>query len=233
MPAKPSAPRIGLSTVLTAFAVAAVAGVGVFYLSGGYRMFHAAQTVTVVGKGQKAVGANLAEIEFSVSVKGLPTAKEALARLKPVIEDVYKALALQGVATTDIRTDAIRVGRQPLNVQLIDATQKFHVYVRDEAKLPLIVAAAKKAGAVFVTDPVASQPTFAHARLTAKEEAEADAKDRAAFLAEKQGKILGKLVASTSEEKVESIGGSISAPGKKPTRDREVTIHVTATYEIE
>jgi uncharacterized protein YggE len=230
-PVKPQvqAPHLNILVVVAAFLLATAAGFGVFLFSSGHWQDVAqAKTITTVGIGQKTAGKLAAEIDFDIVITRQGNAQDALDEVNTKSGDIRAGLMELGVLPGDLTTERLRVAKQE-NAAIIQASQSFHLLMRDNTKLAAAQEMLKANGATIVSAPEQTQPTFAHARFRARQEAEEDAHARAAVIAQRDGKMLGRLVSSSAEEAVKDYSSSSpTAP-----RMREVTVHVTSVYEVQ
>ncbi|QNP69060.1 SIMPL domain-containing protein [Streptomyces roseirectus] len=241
---------------LLALGLPAVAAPGAAALDGGYesapvvaRAEPAPTTVTVTGDGSATAEPDLAVVGVGVEATA-KTAKEALAAQNKAADALLKAVAQQGIADKDVRTDSVSLspvydyqdGTSVLTGYR--AAQSFVVKVREIGKtgavLQAVTDATGDAGRInsVVFDLADREPL----QRAARKAAFADARSKAEQYAALSGRTLGRLV-TLSEG---GTGYVTPAPpmaadmppgglGSVPLAPGEIkaTSSVTAVYELD
>jgi hypothetical protein len=163
------------------------------------------RTITVVGEGKVKVEPDIARTNIGVDVVR-PTVKEASAANKEIIDGVLAALKEAGIAEEDIQTSGFSVyaerygpnGPLPEDQVNYRVTNNVTVVVRDLSKVGDVLDAAIEAGAnnIYGVEFALDDPNTVESE--ARKKAIADAKAKAAELAELNDVELGQVI-SVSE----------------------------------
>ncbi|MEU6975362.1 MULTISPECIES: SIMPL domain-containing protein [unclassified Streptomyces] len=204
-------------------------------------------TVSVSGSGRASAAPDVAVVSVGVEATR-KTGKEAMAAQSTAAKALLDALAQQGIADRDIRTESLslspvytQTAQGESKVTGYQAGQSFSVKVRDVDKAGQVVGAVSDAtgdaGRVNGVSFDVSDPTALRAK--ARDAAFRDAHDKAARYAELSGHRLGRLVSLTEGESVRPSPGALpSAPAdggeSVPLAPGEIEEHVTvaAVYEL-
>ncbi len=201
-------PWLGLTTTLAAILL--VLGAGLLLIPKSYAQEPTSgaglpRTITVVGEGKVKVEPDIARTNIGVDVVR-PTVKEASAANKEIIDRVLTALKEAGIAEEDIQTSGFSVyaerygpnGPLPEDEVNYRVTNNVNVVVRDLTKVGDVLDAAMEAGAnnIYGVEFALDDPNSVESE--ARKKAIADAKAKAAELAELNDVKLGQVV-SVSE----------------------------------
>ena len=233
-------------------AVALVAGS--LYVAGKYvETRHMDQfSISVSGQGKVNAVPDIATLNFGVQTGRQQTADGAMQILTDKMTKVVDALAAIGIEEKDIRTQNLSLNpsydwNEGVRIdEGFEANQSLMVKVRDLEKISDVLDAAIKAGAnqagsvgFTIDDPESLQEE-------AREEAIANAQEKAEKLAADLGVKLGKLqgfwenqggdepmYARTMSMDAEGMGGGGMVAPPLPAGEQEVNITVNLTYRLE
>ena len=205
--------------------------------------------ISVSGEGRVFAPPDIAELSFGVQTGRVETAKVAMEKLRKDMDAIFQAVKALGVEEKDIRTEHFSLNpvydwtEKGQVFRGFEASQSFHVKVRDLDQTDDVLTAATDAGANqagnvrFTIDDPEQQ------RAEARGEAITEAKEKAKLLAANLGKRLGKLKGFSEggggwvqpmmmmrAEKVGMGGGGPDLP--LPAGEQEVNVQVTLTYEL-
>ncbi len=206
--------------------------------------------VSVTGIGKVAAAPDIAELSFGVQTGRQKTAQLAMEKLRTDMDAIVEAVKKAGIEEKDIRTeslwlnpaydwvDGVQVARG------FEANQSLRVKVRDLELIGKVLsdataAGANQAGGVSFT---IDDPELLKAQ--AREEAIADAKEKAKVLADQLGKSIDKLQAYAESEygspmppmmyersmAMDAYGGGGAVP--VPAGEQEINVNVMLTYVL-
>jgi uncharacterized protein YggE len=230
--------------------IAVAAVIGVFYVGGKFvetRIERA--TIAVSGEGRVFAVPDIAELSFGVQTGRQPTAQVAMQKLQDAMNAIFEAVKEQGVEEKDIRTENLFMnpaydwtegGQIPRG---FEASQSLRVKIRDLTKIGEVLSAATTAGANQVGGVAFTIDDPEELRAQAREEAIAQAKEKAGTLAQSLGKSLGKLrafnegfgsVVPPVYEARMMMNGMGGGGGILPVPEgsQEINVMVTLTYEV-
>jgi uncharacterized protein YggE len=211
-----------------------------------------AQTITVVGRGTARIEPDIARVSIGVETSA-ETVAEAVAENEVKMEAVLDAIRAAGIEDKDIQTQhfSIQFDRYPepmprtLDSESTEAQPRYRVSnmanitVRDLSAVGDVLDAVVEAGANSIWGVSFGIDDPAPVEAEARADAVADAKERAAVLAELNGVTLGPVMAISevvgggavpvafAAERAMASGGNIS-PGEV-----EVSYQVQVSYFIE
>lgn len=196
--------------------------------------------ITITGEGRVEVAPDMATVSLGVTTEAA-TAAEAMAANSDELARVLERLRWAGIAERDLQTSSLSLnpnwhhGQGPDSPRIVGyvASNQLTVRVRDLALLGGVLDAAVKDGAntlngvsFGVTDPA---PLLAEARKRAV----ADARERAALLAEAAGVGLGPVEAisegGTGGGMPMYRGAPIAMEAAVPMAEGELSISATVT----
>lgn len=206
------------------------------------------KTITVIGDGKVKIKPDIARANIGVEVLR-PTVEEASEANKKLIEAVISTLTDAGIAKKDIQTSGFSVyaerfgndGPLPDDKVNYRVSNNVSVTIRDLEKVGEVLDAAMKSGANTIYGIEFSLEDNSSAKSEARKDAVADAKAKAAELAELNGVKVGKVL-SVSEvigsampfynnmQTTNAFGGG----GGQPIQpgELEVSTQLQVTYEI-
>lgn len=171
--------------------------------------------ITVVGRGEAEAQPDIASLEVGVQVKAA-TVTDAVAQAQEVMKKVLAALEEHGVAKEDIRTSNYSIYldegyRGPEGGMTEPSYRVFNmvsITVRKLDKASEVLDAVVTAGANQVYGVNFTLEDWSEVEAKAREEAVADARERAEHLAALAGRELGEIVSVS-----EVISGGVGIPG--------------------
>lgn len=208
-------------------------------------------TITVTGEGKAFVVPDIAEVSLGIQTGRVPSATEAMRRLREGMNAVVAAIKKSGVEDKDIRTenfylnpvyDWTEKGQIPRG---FEASQSVRVKVRNMDKVSDVIGMATSAGANQAGNVTFTVDDPEGKRAEAREKAIAKAKEKAQKLAEGLGMSLGDIkgfdeggyggppIAMMRDMAMGMAGGGGGPPLPVPGGEQEVIIQVTITYELE
>lgn len=217
-------------------------------------------TITVSGTGEAVAIPDIATFSFSVT-KEAKTSAEAQKLATDISNKILDAVKKNGVAEKDIKTtnyslypkydypqvvcSAIYPSNCPSGREVLrgyEISQTFEVKIRDIEKSGQIVSDATGAGATNINGPTFGVDKEEEVIAKARNEAIADAKNKAESIADGLGVKLVRVVAFNENEvgyptpmmnKAFGMGGAdaVSAP-QLPTGENKYSKNVQVTYEI-
>ena len=225
--------QIAIAALLV-LAVAALVGVGRPEAAGGADT-DASGGITVTGTGQVSSVPDEAEFSLGVSTTGT-TARSALAANSNQMRRVIDALKAAGVASADIRTQDVSVGRDYDDDGGYTARNSVSVTIHGLDRAGAVLDAASRAGANEVHAPSLTRPNRAGLEQKALKAAYANARDRAEALAEAAGVSLGKVTAITEQpqsggEYMPMLAKRDSAAPIEPGRE-QIAASITVIFAI-
>lgn len=206
-------------------------------------------TIAVLGEGEVAAAPDVAVLSFGVQTGRQKTAKLAMDRLSRDMGAIMEAVKKSGVEEKDIRTESLWLnpaydwedGRQV--DRGFEASQSLSVKVRDLGKISDVLAAATSVGANQVGGVTFTIDNPEKLRAQAREEAIAQAQEKAQTLASQLKKRLGELKGFSEGGIATPVpymarmmelgvgGGGMEAP-PLPGGEQEIRVQVTLTYEL-
>lgn len=209
--------------------------------------------ISVSGEGRAFAVPDIAEINLGVSTGRQATAAAAMAKLQASMDAVVNAVKSQGVEDKDIRTESYWLspvydyvdGRQiPRG---FEANQSVRVKVRDIDNASAVIEAGTSAGSNQVGSINFTMDDPEELRSRAREEAIAEAKEKAKVLADQLGVRLGEIKSFSEgygggypvpmyyDRAVMNVGGGADEQMKAalPAGEQEVVVNVSITYELE
>lgn len=250
--------RFNLRGVITAVLAVTVllAGVAFTALNNGTARVALAQqnttapvkTITVIGDGKVKIKPDIARANIGVEVLR-PSVEEASAANKKLIEAVINTLTEAGIAPEDIQTSGFSVyaerfgndGPLPDDKVNYRVSNNVSVTIRDLEKVGEVLDAAMKSGANNIYGIEFSLEDNSSAKSEARKDAVADAKAKAAELAELNGVKVGKVLSvsevigsampfASNMQTTNAFGGG----GGQPIQPGELEIgtQLQVTYEI-
>jgi uncharacterized protein YggE len=233
--------------------IVAVAVGGAFYLAGQHLAVRNMETATITVSGDAHVSAvpDIAELTFGVQVERAPTAKAAIEGITKNMTAIIDATKKSGVEEKDIATENFWLspaydypdGRQVLRGY--SAGQSLRVKVRNLDSVGDVLSAATAAGANQAGDVRFTFDDTDELQAQARNMAIAEAKAKAAVLANDLGVHLGKLKgfnegymgAPTAPMMMRAEAGvamdkADMASLQLPSGEQEITAQVSLTYEV-
>lgn len=220
------------------FAVAAYAGIGVPEQAQS-QSAPESNTVTVTGAGSVTTVPDRALFSFGVQSEGR-TAAQALAANAAEMRRVITALREAGVAQADIQTQYVslqpRMSNDGTTIVGYTAVNTVSARIRDIDRAGAVIDAAVAAGANQVNGPSLFRADQNAQYRQALRAAYANAREKAAALADAAGVSLGPVVALVE------AGGAVPLPATERTADtgtpieagtQEVQASVTVTFAIQ
>lgn len=230
----------------------AVALGGGFYVAGKHLEIKGRDptVITVSGEGKSTAAPDIAQLNFGVQVLRAPTARAAMDALAKDMNAVLTAVKAAGIPEKDVATEGLSLmpaydwneGKQISRGY--DASQSLRVKVRDLDKTSDVLAAAANAGAnnvggvnFIVDDPEKS-------RAEAREEAIAQAQEKAKVLADQLGLRLGKLKSFSegggymppmpyaARGMAMESGADMAQAPELPPGEQDVSVQVQLMYEL-
>ena len=200
----------------------------------------APEGITVTGVGRVNTVPDEAEFSLGITTKGR-TARGALSANSERMRTLIDALKAAGVAQRDIQTRDVSVGSgydpDGRSDEFV-ASNTVSVLIRDLDRAGAVLDAAARAGANNVYGPSLTRSNREGLEAKALEQAVANARRRAATLAEAAGVDLGGVTAISEaapeaygEMAFRAVDASSSPPIEKGTQ--EIQASVTVTFAIE
>jgi uncharacterized protein YggE len=217
-------------------------------------------TITVSGTGEAVAIPDIATFSFSVT-KEAKTSAEAQKIATDISNKILDAVKKAGIAEKDIKTTNYSLypkydypqvlcttiypstcpgGREVLRGY--EVSQSFDVKIRDVTKVGQIVADATDAGATNISGPTFGVDKEDDVIAKARNEAIAEAKNKAELIAKGLGVKIVRVVAFNENEysvpmmtnqKVFGMGGdSVASAPQLPTGENKYSRTVQVTYEI-
>lgn len=205
-------------------------------------------TITVTGEGKVSAVPDIASLSFGMQTGRQQTAQVAMEKLSASMNAVIEAVKQAGIEEKDIRTEYLSLspaydwteqGQVPKG---FEASQSLLVKVRDLTKIGPVLSAATTAGANQVGGISFTIDDPEELKREAREEAIAQAKEKAQALAGDLGVTLGKLKGFVEggsatpvpmyDRAMMDMGGMGGGIVPVPTGEQEVHMSVTLTYEI-
>lgn len=203
-------------------------------------------TITVEGRSEVSVAPDVAIVQFGVTTGRQSTSTRTLEVLTTNMDAVIAAVKANGIEDKDISTQSLWLnpaydwidGQQI--ARGFEATQNLSVKVRDVSVIGKLLTDATEAGANQIGSISFTVDDAESLKDQAREEAVADAREKARTLAEGLGVRLGRIVSYT-----EGFGGGVSPYPEHaygmgggggdlsvPSGEQEITVVVTVNYEI-
>jgi uncharacterized protein YggE len=205
-------------------------------------------TISVSGEGKTSQAPDIAVLNFGIVTGRQATSKAAIAMVAKNMEAILAAVKAAGVEEKDITTQNFWLspeydynnGSQILRGY--QANQSLSVKVRDLDKVGDVLTAATNAGANQAGGVSFSIDNPETAKAKARNDAIAQAKEKAQTIASSLGMKLGK-VTSFSEgggytpvpmyARDMAMGAESKASLELPAGEQEITVSVSLTYELE
>ncbi len=228
--------------------IAVAAVIGVFYVGGKFVETRSEPaTIAVSGEGRVFAVPDIAELSFGAQTGRQPTAQVAMEKLQTAMNAIFEAVKAKGIEEKDIRTENLYMnpaydwtegGQIPRG---FEANQSLRVKIRDLTKIGEVLSAATTAGANQVGGVTFTIDDPEELRAQAREEAIAQAKEKAGKLATSLGKRLGKLRSFNegfgavppmfeSRMMMDEMGGGGALP--IPEGSQKINVMVTLIYEV-
>ncbi|MRR13253.1 DUF541 domain-containing protein [bacterium] len=200
-------------------------------------------TVTAGGTGKVTAPPDMAEMNFGVTVMA-EDAKSALGEASAVAESITNAVKDAGVAKEDIQTANVNVYPEQsgdgdrITITGYRASVQVRVKLRDLDAIGDVIGAANEAGANEIGGPTFMLSDDSETRNEAIELAIADARKRAAVMADAADKSLGEIV-SVSETNVSippidyDMGVRAAAESAVPIEPGQLDIATSVTVVFE
>lgn len=235
------------------FLLAAVALGGIFYM-GGQKMAAVEEhrtppSITVTGEGKVSAAPDIASLSFGVTTGRRTTAKEAISMLSTRMQAIMAAVEAAGIEEKDIASEQFSLSPEyswTAERQTIigyTANQMLRVKVRDLDKVSDVLAAATGAGANQAGDVNFMIDEPEEARAAAREEAIAQAKEKAEVIAKQLGLRLTKITGYNEDGggyyppspylmRAEAMSDGAQANVPLPAGEQDVMVNVSLTYEL-
>ncbi|MBT3293369.1 SIMPL domain-containing protein [Candidatus Peregrinibacteria bacterium] len=210
-------------------------------------------SITVQGEGKIMAVPDIAMLQFGVQTGRQNTAQVAMEVLTTKMNNIISEIKSSGVEEKDITTQNLRLNpaydytdgkRKEAG---FEANQNLIVKVRDLEQISNILDVAIRQGSNQVGGVSFTIDDIDDLRIEAREEAIADAKDRAQKLADSLGQKLGDFIGygeggngsypmpMMMDERVmmsRAGGGSDMAAPSIPAGEQEINVSVSLTYEV-
>ena len=210
-------------------------------------------TISVQGRGEVTATPDIAELTFGVDTQRQPSAEAAMNVLSAKMTAVIDAVKQQGIEEKDIATQNLSL--QPSydwdegtrTDRGFEANQSLRVKIRDLTKIGQILTAATSEGANQAGGVSFTIDDPENLQAAAREEAIANASEKAKALAAQLGKQLGKMkgfsegggevptpypYAFDTAMMRGGVGGAAEAI-PVPSGEQEVVVTVMMTYELQ
>jgi uncharacterized protein YggE len=228
------------AVALLVLAVAALAGVGVPEAAQGQGPETAGGGISVNGTGAVATTPDIAQISFG-AVSQAQTARAALAANAAAARKIVAALRAAGIAAADIQTQQAslepRSNETTREIAGYTATTLVATTIRNLPRVPAIIDAAVAADANTVFGPFLTRSNASALYNDALRAAVADARRKAALLADASDVTLGEptAVVETGAAPVDekaSLRAGDAAVGAIEPGTQQIVASVTVTFEI-
>ncbi len=209
-------------------------------------------SITVTGEGKISSSPDIAELTFGMQTGRKVTSKDAIASLRASMTAIIDAVKDQGVAEKDIKTEQFYLNpvydwsTSTQTLRGYEASEMLRVTVRDLDKVGDVLGAATSAGANSANGIQFTIDKPEKLQEEAREEAIAQAKERARVIANQLGMSLGKVVSFSegggyyppvymrgyaAEDKAMDAVTNQAVPVQPG--EQEIRTTVTITYELE
>jgi len=225
---------------------------GSVYLTGKYmeQQDMSPAVISVQGEGKVMASPDIAELSFGITTQRQQTAEEAMRILTEDMQHVLDAVKAEGIEDKDITTQQLSL--QPAydwedgkrTNQGFEARQNLSVRVRETSKIGNVLTAATTAGANQVGGVQFTIDDPEELRTQAREDAIAQAQEKADVLAKQLGKRVGDLrgyaeggsgMPPVMYERAMMLDNGDSqgaVPLPVPTGEQKVNVTVTLSYEL-
>lgn len=225
---------------------------GSMYLTGKYmeQQDMSPTVISVQGEGKVMAAPDIAELSFGVTTQRQRTAEEAMRILTADMQRVLDAMKAQGIEDKDITTQQLSLqpaydwedGRR--TNQGFEARQNLSVRVRETSEIGNVLTAATQAGANQVGGVQFTIDDPEELRAQAREDAIAQAQEKARVLARQLGKRVGDLrgyaeggsgmppIMYERAMMMDATDGLGAGPLPVPAGEQEVRVTVTLSYEL-
>ncbi len=205
-------------------------------------------TISVQGMGKVFAAPDIAVLNFGVNTGRQATAARTLEVLTEQMDAIIAAAMEQGIEEKDIATQYLYLNPAYdwIDGQQIsrgfEANQNLSVKVRDVEKIGAVLSAAANAGANQIGGVTMTVDKPEELQRQAREQAIADAREKAGVLADDLDVRLGRITSFVEGAQAgtpaynmayaEGMGGMGGGGLPVPAGEQEITIYVTLSYEV-